>query len=115
MYDWLSILFNIFLDNDESNNLAIVSSYTALHVQEYMNKKIILNALMKNKKDAEDDNNIALLKNRMDHQAQIIFKSLSKQTIKSIFDKRVFVYIFNQFGNHWNCTFLFNIKDYMLE
>ena len=115
-FDILQIILNVFRHGNETNNLVIISGYAVTLVKEYRqllkDRETLLRFKFNNK--IEQDK-IELNANNLRNQIRQVKRVVSSSVWNSILDRRVIVYIHNQGHQHWNCTYIFNLKHYIIE
>ena len=98
-WDPLQILLNIFVDFGGCENVAIIPAYTAAQCKEFIEMK-------------NNDTGFYNSCERYNKYKQVV-GSIPPQMRKELLNKRLIVYVNNESGIHWTCTFLFNLGQYI--
>ena len=109
--DAIRILLNMFVDNDHTNDIAIINGYTATcvkNVREFINEK---NRMIEEGQENSEDfkKNETELKKSM----RSFKNSMKYDNPDGIFKKKVIAYIHNDNDIHWTCTFIFNVVSFI--
>ena len=100
-FDTLLIIFNCAVHYGGFDNVALISSYTASLLKRYHGLVIQLKL---DKYDTID----------RDETLKQILRSVAKDVWSTLLQKRLIVYIDNANGNHWNCVFILNLRNYII-
>lgn len=116
-FDILKLVLNIFMDGDETNNLVIISGYVVSLVREYREMLKMRQKLLRIQLNNKVDLSFLIKENdeKLSQRISQIQRVIGQSVWDSILDKRVIVYIYNDCNIHWNCTFIFNLKSYIIE
>ena len=123
-WDLMSLYVNIYSQYNNTDNVAVIPPFVSVSASNVRKLRIEIRVLkMKlNKKNINDEEREKIeseIKDKMEKKIrlhQTILAATPKAIRDKLFNKRLICYVTNtNDGTHWCCTFVFNIRQYVLN
>ena len=113
--DLLAIFFSIFAQYNNTENIAILPGYVSSNAKVLKACRLESTKLKFMTKDKE--NEIAITDNDELYITlrESLLRIIPKTAGKRLLNEGLIVYITNPNNNHWCCTFIFNIRKYIIK
>ena len=112
-WDLMTVFLNIYSQYNNMDNIAILPGYVSTKACQL--KDCRLEGRTLNFKNNRDEKAIAANRDQYKNLYQSLLALIPKSARDGLLDKRLIVYVTNPNLSHWCCTFIFNIKNYIMK